>query len=127
MINIKKLHEWLIVGAKEYYYLRNEMEKISSLALVGLGDCQITLETQHYPKDTVKIYVDPASDKAYVTVITESSFLKAKQEVTSEIKVVEYLSKTTIAIETGFFEFSISRSEEEDHDYDCDELVMAKN
>ncbi|HEQ0067355.1 hypothetical protein G7032_19985 [Pseudomonas monteilii] len=107
MENIDKLREWISDADSEFFYIStvNDRHEFEYVAYSGY---EYFFETAGYPKDRLTFeFVD--INEISVIVSTESSFLKGKYEITSNILRIKFVGHNLAEIVTDKFSFSIYR------------------
>ncbi|WP_144415408.1 hypothetical protein [Pseudomonas putida] len=107
MENIQKLKEWISDADSEFYYISTENDR-HEFEFVAFSGYEYFFETAGYPKDRLTFeFVD--KNEISVIVSTESSFLKGKYEITSNILSIEFVEQNLAEIKTDKFSFTIYR------------------
>lgn len=107
MKSIQKLKEWISDADSEFYYVSAENDKLE-FEFVAYSGYEYFFESVGFPKDRLTFEFINRNEVA-VIISTDSSFLKIKYEITSNILSVRFLEKNLVEIKTDRFTFTMFR------------------
>lgn len=111
MENIQKLKEWISDADSEFYYISAENDKLE-FEFVAYSGYEYFFESAGFPKDRLTFEFINRNEVS-VIISTESSFLKIKYEITSNILSVKFLEKNLVEIKTDRFTFTMFREKQQ--------------